>query len=100
MINDDVLYLVSESPEAHGIFDAPTETPRMVYCQALSVTGTEFWHAKNNGIDPAYVFRLSHALEYQGEKICVFHGTRYRIVRTYTNAQYIDLTVEEVTVDG
>lgn len=100
MINDDVLYLVSESPEAHGIFDQRTETQRMVFCQVLSVTRQEYWRAKDNGLDPAFVFRISNHLDYQGEKICIYNGARYRILRTYANNDYIDLTVEEITVDA
>lgn len=100
MKQDDILYLVSESPSSHGVFDPRTETQRMVFCKVMSVTGNEYWRARENDIFPAFVFRLSDAIEYQGEKICVYNGTRYRIVRTYTSEQYIDLTVEEITVDA
>ena len=99
---DDVIYLVAEDPEEHGIFETHTETPRMVYCQVMSVGRSEYWHAKANGLEPTLIFRLSDALEYRGEKIAIFKGKRYAIVRAYTMSEgnAIELTVEEVTVDG
>ena len=101
MLKDDVMYLISESPGAHGIFDPPTETKRMVYCQVMSVSRYEFYRAKENGLEPQFIFRLGNRVEYRGEKICEWNGVRYRIVRTYTqDNDSIDLTVEEVTVDA
>lgn len=109
MTKDDVIYLIAENPEAHGIFDPPTETRRMVYCQVLSVGRTEYWRAKDNGMHPQYIFRLSDAIEYGGEKIAEYNGKRYRIIRAYVqngeSAKYadsnaIELTAEEVTVDA
>ena len=59
MINCDVIYLIAESPEAHGIFSPPAESERMVFCEVNSVSRYEFWRAKENGVTPTYVFRLS-----------------------------------------
>lgn len=119
MINEDVIYLVSENPQAHGIFDKPAETRRMVFCQVNSVTRSEFWRAHEAGLNPAYVFRLSEEADYQGEKIVIYHGVRYRVARAYAHGDRseanlskndraqasrarssIDLTVTEVTHDG
>lgn len=108
---DDVIYLVAEDPEAHGIFEEHTETPRMVYCQVMSVGRTEYYQAKSNGLDPTFVFRISDEVEYHGEKIVLYHGKRYSVIRAYTitTSEYrkrtadvnaIELTVEEATVDG
>lgn len=101
MMRQDVLYLVSEFPAAHGVFDKPEETQRMVYCSVRSVGGQEYYRALENAIRPTLVFILADYAEYQGEKIAVYHDTRYRIVRTYVTAQQaIELTVEEATVDA
>lgn len=99
MINCDVIYLISETPEAHGIFSAPTEAERMVFCEVNSVSRYEFWRAKENGNFPAYVFRLSDRLEYQGEKILKYNGDRYRVVRTYVDGYAIEITAEPATID-
>ena len=119
MICDDVITLVAEAPKTHGIFDKPQETGRQVFCQVNSVGRTEFWHAQEAGLRPTYVFRLSEMADYHGEKIVIYQGARYRVLRTYAHGDRaeanlsksdraqasrarssIDLTVGEVTVDG
>lgn len=99
MINCDVIYLISEDPAAHGIFDPPAETARMVFCEVRSVSRYEFWRAKENGATPTFVFRLSDRLEYQGEKILTYQGERYRVVRTYVDGYAIEITAEPATID-
>lgn len=89
------LYLISEDPEAHGVFDDHARTERMVYCTIRSVGRTEMYAAMSSGHEPNYVFALAHDFEYQGEKICKYEGIEYRIIRTYrTEADGIELTVE------
>ena len=101
MIRQDALYLVAESPAAHGVFDKPEETQRIVYCAVKSVGYQEYYKALENNLRPAFVFVLNDYAEYNGEKIAVYHDVRYRIVRTYITArQTIELTVEEATVDA
>lgn len=119
MICDDVIYLVRENPQAHGIFDKPAETQRMVFCQVNSVTRNEFWRAHEAGLNPQFVFRLSEEADYRGEKIVIYKGVRYRVVRAYAHGDRseanlsshdraqasrarnsIDLTVTEVTHDA
>ena len=99
MIRDDVLYLISENPEAHGIFSPPTETQRMVYCQVESVSRYEFWRGKENGLTPEIAFRLSDWREYQDEKICMWNGKRYRIIRNYVDGYAIELICGAATID-
>lgn len=100
MIFRDVLTLISESPKAHGVFEPATETPRQVFCSVRSVGMREAYEAMSNGLNPEFVFVLSDYSDYDGEKVCEYNGTRYRIVRTYRNNQSIELTVEKLTVDA
>lgn len=100
MIFRDVITLISENPAAHGVFDTTSETSRQVFCSVRSVGMTEAYTALSNGLNPQFVFVLSDYEDYQGEKICSYNGTRYRIVRTYRNNQQIELTVEEATHDA
>ena len=79
MMRSDVITLVAETPEGFR----------------------EYFTALSQALHPDMVFVLRDYAEYQGEKICVYHGVRYRIIRTYITAQNaIELTVEEATVDG
>ena len=96
----DVLTLISETPEAHGVFDAPTEKETDVFCTVKSVGMNEAYQAMSNGLKPSFVFVLSDYSDYNGEKILEYHDKRYRVVRTYRSGQSIELTVEEVTIDA
>lgn len=96
----DVIYFISETPGAHGVFDKPTEVKRKVFCEVKSVSRNEFYRAMENGISPTYVFQLADYAEYKGEKIAEYNGQRYRVVRTYCDRQRIEITVEEATVDA
>lgn len=100
MIRDDVIYLVSESPQAHGIFDAPTETQTMCYCRVMSVNRNEYYKALSNDLKPEYVFVISEYADYNGEKIIVYNDKRYRVIRSYVDEHAVELTVEEATVDA
>lgn len=100
MMRSDVITLITEAPTAHGIFDPPTESERAVPCYVKSVGFQEFFQALAQGLHPSMVFVLSDYAEYQDEKIAVYHGKRYRIVRTFVTPQLsIELSVEEATVD-
>ena len=127
MIRADVLYLINESPDAHGVFDsqwhgnfipdesdsltvvpdslyqceiAPVEeTKSMRFCTVRSVGFNEFYAAKSAGIEPSIVFRMEDYSDYDGQKIVEWNGTRYRVIRTYTNSQMIELTCELATND-
>lgn len=99
MICDDVCMLIRETPAAHGIFDAPTETPQRVFVQVRSVTRSEFYHAQQAGIEPAYVLRISEYADYNGEKIVFFRGKRWQVIRTYVDAQAIELTIGPAAAD-
>ena len=112
MICDDVIYLISEDPAAHGTFDKPTETRTMCYCRINSVNRTEFYKARENGIQPVYIFTLSEYADYHGEKIAEYNGKRYRVIRSYVGASNdrrnnseighhsVELTVGEATADA
>lgn len=104
--HDDVCYLVAESPTAHGIFDPPEETPRMVYCQVRSIGGQEYYRALENKLHPSVMFILSDAIEYGGEKIVLWtprgaeEALRYRVIRTYDRGDGFELYCEEATIDA
>lgn len=101
MIRDSVCYLVRESPAAHGVFDPPAETQRMVFCAEKSVSNAEFYRALSNGLHPRLILTLADPAEYQDEKICIYGIKRYRVVRSYiTAANAVELTLEEATADA
>lgn len=99
MVRADCIELVTEDPAAHGVFDKPKETTRRVFADVRSVGSAEFYRAKSNGLSPSLVFDLSNFAEYQGEKIVLYNGKRYAVIRTYVNGEKIEITVEEASDD-
>lgn len=96
MICDDVCYLITETPGAHGVFDPPAYTERMVFCAVRSVSSADFWRAYEQGIEPQYVFVLSDPIEYRGEALLRYGSIRFRVIRTYANSNHeLEITVEE-----
>lgn len=90
-----VIKLISETPEAHGVFAATTDAERTVFCSVKSVGYQEFYRAKEHDLYPTLIFVLADYAEYNGEPLCEYDGKRYRIVRTYITPQLtIELTVE------
>ena len=96
----DIITLVSETPAAHGVLDDITEKQTQVFCSVRSVGMNEAYQAMSNGLHPQFVFVLSECGDYNGEKIVIYHGKRYRVIRTYQQNHGIELTVEEVTIDA
>lgn len=100
MLRVDVIDLIGEAPEAHGVFDTVTETKTQVWCTIRSVTRSEYYQAKSAGIEPQVVFRLEADFDYHGEKIVEWNGHRYRVIRAYFGTQdWIELTCELATND-
>lgn len=100
MMFRDVITLVSESPAAHGVLDEITETQKQVFCTVRSVGMSEAYQAMSNGLHPQFVFILSDYADYDGEKVAIYNGKRYRVIRTYRQNQGMELTCEEVTIDA
>ena len=95
MLHSDVCYLIADAPKAHGVYDSPQATERMVHCTVQSVGRQEFYAAYNVGLQPTLVLKLADMIEYQGELRLMFHDREYEIVRTYmTKDGGIELTIE------
>lgn len=95
MIKADVITLIGETSKPRGVYDAPTETTRQVYCTIRSVGMQERYLSMSHGLDPSIVFILAHDFEYQDEERCVYQGSEYRIIRTYrTTDDGIELVCE------
>lgn len=72
-----------------------------IIAEVREVTQSEFMQGKQDGLSPAYVFRVSSFI-YSGQKIALFLGDRYSIYRTFQpDENYVELYVErEVGATG
>lgn len=98
MDRSNVCELVGVSYTADAIGQQVTvETPRTVFCNVQSVTGTEFFEAGKVGIRPSYRVTI-FAPDYEGEEIVVLNGARYGVYRTYIRQdENIELYLEAKT---
>lgn len=95
MMRADVIQLITETRSAHGVHETITEAAREVFAEIRSATRSEYYNALNAGIQPAFVFHLTLAEDYQDERYVRYNGLKYRVVRTYmTDDDGIELTVE------
>lgn len=93
---DDVLSFISITTEQdeYGV-EREIETYRDVFCQTRSISRSEFYNTGRKGLNPEIEF-LVFAGDYNGEKLCSFHGNRYTIYRVYQTPgeDYMELYAE------
>lgn len=94
MVRAEVITLIPQ--EERGVFEASTEQGKKVFCSIQSVRMSEFYRAKNEGIEPEFIFVLPYYRDYNDEQFVDYKGVRYRIVRSYVDGMKCELTVERV----
>lgn len=90
----DVLELIEEAPSVHGVFEEPVQNTRQVFCEVRSVSRSEWYSAQAQNIQADIVFALTVDADYDGEKELIFHGQKFRVIRTYMTEDGIELTCE------
>ena len=90
----DVLTLVAQAVTTDDYGNEEiTETEREVYCEADSITQTEFYAAADTQLNPQYRFTVFFG-DYNGESVVIFQGVRYAIYRTYRADDNMELYAE------
>lgn len=87
-----IVYLITESPEAKGVLDIPTENRRKTYCEEKSLSMSETYQARASGFAPTIRLVLPQDFEYRGETLCEYKGERYEIIRDYRDEKTGDST--------
>lgn len=75
------------------------ETKREVFCGFRSIGLREFYAANSTDYRPELKLVLADYLDYNGETLADYNGTRYRILRTYRTGQELELTLEKAPVE-
>ena len=70
-----------------------------MFAEVRSVTRSEFYQAKSAGINPELVFMLTDYADYHGEKVFLYGGERWRVIRTYNRGQTLEITAGRATND-
>lgn len=94
MERHDVICLIGETPKAHGVYEKPKTTERMVYVTVRSVGMQETYLAMAHDRNPEVVFELAMEEEYQDEKTCRWNGKIYDVIRSTTHGEKLRLTAE------
>lgn len=61
-----------------------------ILANRLSIRSSEFWLAKQSGIELSYTFEV-HAFEYSGEEKMLYEGKEYSVERTYEKGDFVEL---------
>ena len=101
---NEILTLVGRTL-AKDRYTVVSETSRAVFCRLDSISRTEFYQAQATDLRPELQFTISDYLDYEGECLCIYEGTWYRVIRTYRKGQELEIIVqraseEEVGLDG
>lgn len=82
--------------------EVTTYTDRDVFVHPASVRQSEFYQAANAGLKPELVLVLANFADYQGERVVVFEGKEYTVLRTYRrpDRDRLELTLEERVENG
>ena len=82
--------------------EIPTVTEREVYVQPRSVYSSEFYNAAQLGLKPSLTLFISNRDDYEDERILVYEGKEYSVIRTDWSAQRdgISLICEEREING
>lgn len=69
---------------------------RKVFADISSIKQSEFYQAQANGLKPEITLKI-RTFEYKGEKKVEYNGTKYNVLKTYTNNfGTMELTCEKV----
>lgn len=79
------LEAVTHGVDAEG-FPSESVTQTEVYADVQSVRRSEFYAARQIGVDLAISVKL-RAADYNGQERLVWNGTRYKVERSYTEAR-------------
>lgn len=96
MDRSEVCFLITttHTRDENGIMQA-SETEQRVFCNAQSVSASEWFEGGRSGLNPAYRFTMFEP-DYNGQEIVRFNGVRYAIYRTYrTKDNMIELYVQK-----
>lgn len=56
---------------------------RDVFCKVKSITRTEFYQAAVTDYKPSIAFEIADYFDYNNERIILYNGEKYEVIRTY-----------------
>src|SRR5699024_6491760 len=92
----DVVYLINDEP---GLDDSGFPThgegePRKVFANRQSVKSSEYYAAKQSGIQLSLIFEIRD-IDYEGETKLKYKNEPYEVERSYEKGEFIELTCKK-----
>ena len=100
MVRATTITLIGEDPSAHGVFEVPDNLENEVFAEVMSASQNEFYKARENGLSPELVFKLTDYGDYNGEKILVYDEKRWRVIRTYIKEETLFIVAGKAAADA
>ena len=100
MIRATTITLIGEDPSAHGVFEVPDNIQNEVFAEVMSASQNEFYKARENGLEPELVFKLTDYGDYNGEKILAYDEKRWRVIRTYIKEEALFIVAGKAAADA
>lgn len=94
----EVLTLVKREFDGDGC-TLLEESRREVFIRLDSIGQTEFYQAQATDLKPELKFVLTDYLDYEGEYLCIYEGTWYRVIRTYRKGQELEVIVQRASAE-
>lgn len=99
MDNSDVINLLTVDyiTDESGTPVTTVAKNRAVFCSVSSVGMKETYAALAVGHNPEIRVTITESADYEGENFALYHGRRYKVLRTYQSGLAIELTLEQTT---
>lgn len=93
---NDIAYLCREVIRQDEYMNEISELEkREVFVQAKSIGSREFYQAATTDFHPVLTLVLADYYDYQDEKIVIYEGRPFDIIRTYRKGTRLELTLQE-----
>jgi SPP1 family predicted phage head-tail adaptor len=92
---NEVISLVTVEETSNEVGDlVKTRTEKDVFVELKSIGQTEFYQAKALGLKPEIKFILADYYDYNDEKLIIYNGKDYTVLRTYRNNNELEIVCQ------
>lgn len=89
---NDVIYLLSKKRKINNVGDqVETTEKQMRFAGVKSIGQSEFYQAQSHGLKPEIKFVLADYLDYNNQDEIIYHGFRYKVLRTYRTGKELEI---------
>lgn len=89
---NDVIYLLSKKRTINNVGDqVETTEKQMRFAGVKSIGQSEFYQAQAHGLKPEIKFVLADYLDYNNQDEIIYHGFRYKVLRTYRTGKELEI---------